>query len=501
MSTIETQAAPLALLSDGLEGRAVRYLAARRRSGDALLEAVAELAAARDEAAHGEWGPFLERIGLDDSAARGQLRIHELAAADPLYAERIRSGFLTVSTARELIALPADQRAELLERDAPPTRAAIRAASAANRAPAPDPELPAAVRIALDAVMHAAPGSMARADALYDAAGLIESMQPGAARDLADARRRGLEAEHLDQLQVGEDGPSSAHSVAGQAAAAAAPAAAPLDLPVRLSGAGWSWVWMPRPSPGWVLRAPDFGGAIRYETPLSTDGRGVDALTLALRVSVLAERAAGLGYAVLGAAGVGSAELVVRHPGGGGGAYSLDDLQALLDRAAVSVVTPAAAPLELQAPAAAPPLSASEERTIAGGRAVLDANRDNPAWHAGDPLAELWALSDDLMAAVGDLGAGDDAGPIGLALHLARGLVAQLEALDGRPVVGADRLAWVYGQLVRLERLPRPLEGAALVDLDEVDHVLTRAADLLDDLAYEALAQRIGALRPPLGGA
>lgn len=132
MSELTTVSPPL--LSDALQERARRYVAARRRSGEALLEAVAELAAARQEAAHGAWGVFLAAIGLDDSAARAQLRIHELASQDPAYAERIRTGFLTEATAREVLALPAETRAALLAREEPPSRADVRAA---KREPAP----------------------------------------------------------------------------------------------------------------------------------------------------------------------------------------------------------------------------------------------------------------------------------------------------------------------------------------------------------------------------
>jgi hypothetical protein len=127
-------AAP-AVLSAGLQERARRYVAARRRSGEALLEAVAELAAARAEAQHGEWGVFLEAVGLDESRARAQIRIHEEAEKDPDLAERIRTGWLSEAVARELLPAPVEVRAEILEREAPPSLQEVRTA---KRASTPD---------------------------------------------------------------------------------------------------------------------------------------------------------------------------------------------------------------------------------------------------------------------------------------------------------------------------------------------------------------------------
>ena len=123
------------VLTVSLQEHARRYVAARRRTGDALLEAVAELAAARQEADHGAWSVFLAAIGLDDSAARAQIRIHAQAQADPVYAERIRTGFLTEATARELLSAPPDVRAAVLAAPEAPTRAGLREA---KREPAPD---------------------------------------------------------------------------------------------------------------------------------------------------------------------------------------------------------------------------------------------------------------------------------------------------------------------------------------------------------------------------
>lgn len=60
---------PPAVLSAPLEQHARTYIAARRMTGVKLLEAIAALSAARDAAQHGEWGLFLEAVGLDESRA------------------------------------------------------------------------------------------------------------------------------------------------------------------------------------------------------------------------------------------------------------------------------------------------------------------------------------------------------------------------------------------------------------------------------------------------
>jgi len=120
------------ILSESLQERARRYVAARKRSGDALLEAVAELAAARAEADHGTWGIFLAAVGLDESRARAQIRIHEECQLDPELEERIRSGWLSEAVARELLPAPPEVRAEILARDEPPKLHEVREAKRAS---------------------------------------------------------------------------------------------------------------------------------------------------------------------------------------------------------------------------------------------------------------------------------------------------------------------------------------------------------------------------------
>ena len=121
-----TLAPPPAVLSAPLEQHARTYIAARRMTGVKLLEAIAALAAARDVAAHGEWGLFLEAVGLDESRARAQIRLHEACLTDANMRRLIESGALTESVARELLPAPPETRAALLHAPTPPTLADVR---------------------------------------------------------------------------------------------------------------------------------------------------------------------------------------------------------------------------------------------------------------------------------------------------------------------------------------------------------------------------------------
>ena len=114
------------MLSAPLEQHARTYIAARRMTGVKLLEAIAALAAARDVAAHGEWGLFLEAVGLDESRARAQIRLHEACLTDASMRRLIESGALTESVARELLPAPPETRAALLQAPTPPTLATVR---------------------------------------------------------------------------------------------------------------------------------------------------------------------------------------------------------------------------------------------------------------------------------------------------------------------------------------------------------------------------------------
>lgn len=86
-------------LSERLREIARHYLGARRRSGEALLEAARWMSEARSEAAHGEWQVFLEATGTSPDTAERLLNIHTQAMQHPQFAEAIIHGRLSQSAA------------------------------------------------------------------------------------------------------------------------------------------------------------------------------------------------------------------------------------------------------------------------------------------------------------------------------------------------------------------------------------------------------------------
>jgi hypothetical protein len=149
-------AAAGAELPGALNDRAMRYTVAMRRSGESLIEALAELATARAECVHGTWLIFLRAVGVGEDVAQRQIEIHDRIQTDPELAARVRAGWVSLSTGYEIMkASPAVQQ-EIMSRSiaAPaPTRAEIRALKReANTAPAryldvtPEPAGPPAAK-------------------------------------------------------------------------------------------------------------------------------------------------------------------------------------------------------------------------------------------------------------------------------------------------------------------------------------------------------------------
>jgi hypothetical protein len=92
-------------LSAPLQAIASRYVIARRRAGEALLDAAAALAEARQIAQHGEWGVFLQATHTSADTAERLLNIHRLASENPQFAEFIAGNMIGVSAAA-LLARP-----------------------------------------------------------------------------------------------------------------------------------------------------------------------------------------------------------------------------------------------------------------------------------------------------------------------------------------------------------------------------------------------------------
>lgn len=109
-------------LSTRLQEIARQYIGARRRSGEALLEAARWLSEARAEAQHGEWQTFLEATSTSDDTAERLLNIHTLAMQNPQFAESVRSNWIGQSVAALLArpSTPPEVATELLSAEQPP---------------------------------------------------------------------------------------------------------------------------------------------------------------------------------------------------------------------------------------------------------------------------------------------------------------------------------------------------------------------------------------------
>ena len=111
-----------AMLTDQLRELAVRVLGARRRLGDALLDACRWLSEARAAAEEGQWYVFLRVTGTSPDSAENLLNIHARVRQNTAFAEKIRSGWLNQTVAGELAkpATPPEVLQQLLERAEPP---------------------------------------------------------------------------------------------------------------------------------------------------------------------------------------------------------------------------------------------------------------------------------------------------------------------------------------------------------------------------------------------
>ena len=92
-------------LSTPLQEIARRYVGARRRSGEALLEAARWLTEARNTAAHGEWQVFLDTTNTSADSAERLLNIHATAMQNPQFADAVARNWLGQSVAA-LLARP-----------------------------------------------------------------------------------------------------------------------------------------------------------------------------------------------------------------------------------------------------------------------------------------------------------------------------------------------------------------------------------------------------------
>jgi hypothetical protein len=105
---------PIGELSAPLQEIARRYVGARRRSGEALLEAARWLTEARDVAGHGEWQLFLDATATSADAAERLLNIHRTAMQNQQFADAVARNWLGL-TAAALLARPSTPPEALTE--------------------------------------------------------------------------------------------------------------------------------------------------------------------------------------------------------------------------------------------------------------------------------------------------------------------------------------------------------------------------------------------------
>lgn len=128
-------------LTTELQGIARRYLTARRRSGESLLEAARWLSKAREQAAHGEWQVFKRVTGTSDDTAERLLNIYAMAQQIPDFAEAVANDWIG-QTAASILArpsTPAQAIDAVLQCDQPPSLTDVRRIIRQSRA-LPDPD-------------------------------------------------------------------------------------------------------------------------------------------------------------------------------------------------------------------------------------------------------------------------------------------------------------------------------------------------------------------------
>jgi hypothetical protein len=115
------------MLSERLQEIARQYIGARRRSGEALLEAARWLSEARAEAQHGEWYVFLDATSTTEDTADRLLNIHTQAMQNPQFAEAVRTNWIGQSVAALLArpSTPPEVVTEVLNANTPPKVAEV----------------------------------------------------------------------------------------------------------------------------------------------------------------------------------------------------------------------------------------------------------------------------------------------------------------------------------------------------------------------------------------
>jgi hypothetical protein len=129
-------------LSQSLVRLAEQYITARRRSGESLLEAAGYLAQAHEEARdqYGAWTAFLLSTGTSRHTAEQFRNIHERAQLDNVFADAVRTNWLSLTTAALLARpnTPQEVIDQALTSDEPPTKSEVQSAISQYRTVDPD---------------------------------------------------------------------------------------------------------------------------------------------------------------------------------------------------------------------------------------------------------------------------------------------------------------------------------------------------------------------------
>lgn len=104
-------------LPEALQDIARKYVAARRRTGEALLDMARWLWEARQQAKHGEWGVFLEATATSDDMAERLINTHVEAMQNPRFAENVARNLIGSEVAGLLSrrSTPPEVREQLLD--------------------------------------------------------------------------------------------------------------------------------------------------------------------------------------------------------------------------------------------------------------------------------------------------------------------------------------------------------------------------------------------------
>ena len=146
------------VLSTHLQEIARLYVQARRRSGEALLEAARWLYEARSVAQYGEWLIFLEATTTSPDTAERLIDIHTKAMEDTRFAEAITQNWLgqTVAALLAKPSTPSEIVDEVLEEGQPVTVAEVRQRIKKHKQPQQntEPETPNQATIPHNTVFH-----------------------------------------------------------------------------------------------------------------------------------------------------------------------------------------------------------------------------------------------------------------------------------------------------------------------------------------------------------